>query len=82
VQLEGVAEKAVGEELLRVQAAYFAVWCDGPVRMNWSAIAYIVVRTRWLRYSDSDQGPPLIWKTKLKSSIDGIALFEHDKGIH
>ncbi len=60
VQLEGEAFEPVGADLKRCQAAYFAVWPDGPARMNWPGIAYFIVRPRWLRYSDFDQSPPLI----------------------
>jgi hypothetical protein len=33
---------------------------DGAARMSWSDIAYLVVRLRWIRYSDSNQIPPAI----------------------
>ena len=60
VQFEGVAIEPEGTELERVQEAYFAVWPDGPARILWPAIAYFVVRPRWIRFSDFDQTPPLI----------------------
>lgn len=72
VQFEGVAEEPVEKELLRLQAVYFAVWPDGPARMNWPGIAYIVVRPKWLRYSDFNQGPPLVWETKFQSAFDYV----------
>jgi len=34
---------------------YFSVWPDA-----WPDIAYLVVRPRWIRYSDYDQIPPVI----------------------
>ena len=60
VQFEGLATEPVGDELRRYQQAYFAVWPDGPARMNWPGITYLVVRPRWIRFSDFDQRPPLI----------------------
>ncbi len=60
IQFEGIAFEPTGVELEKYQATYFAVWPDGPTRMNWPGIAYLVVRPRWIRYSDYDQQPPLI----------------------
>jgi hypothetical protein len=60
VQLEGVAFEPAGAELKLYQDVYFAVWIDGPARMNWPGIAYFVVRPKWVRYSDFDHSPPLI----------------------
>jgi general stress protein 26 len=62
VQFEGIAEEPIGDDLLRYQAAYFAVWPDGPARMRWPNLTYLVVHPRWLRYSDYDQSPPFIWE--------------------
>jgi len=62
LQLEGVAEEPVGDDLLRLQATYFDAWPDGPARMRWPEIAYFVVRPRWLRYSDYEQSPPFLWE--------------------
>jgi pyridoxine/pyridoxamine 5'-phosphate oxidase len=60
VQFEGVAIEPSGAELRRYQEAYFAVWPDGPARMNWPGMTYFVVQPRWIRYSDFDQSPRLI----------------------
>jgi hypothetical protein len=60
VQFEGRAEEPTGAELKRCQEAYFAVWPDGPARLNWPGIAYFIVRPRWIRYCDFDQSPPQI----------------------
>jgi pyridoxine/pyridoxamine 5'-phosphate oxidase len=60
VQFEGVAVEPSGAELRRYQEAYFAVWTDGPARMNWPGMTYFVVQPRWVRYSDFDQRPRLI----------------------
>ncbi len=60
VQFEGIAEEPKGSDLKRCLELYFAVWPDGPLRMNWPGLTYFVVRPRWIRYSDFDQRPPLI----------------------
>ena len=60
VQFEGVAVELKGQELKHYQDAYFAVWPDGPARMNWPGITYFAVRPKWIRYSDYDRNPPLI----------------------
>jgi hypothetical protein len=60
VQLEGVATEPKGPDLKRYQEMYFSVWPDGPARMSWPDIANLVVRPRWIRYSDYDQVPPVI----------------------
>jgi pyridoxine/pyridoxamine 5'-phosphate oxidase len=60
VQYEGEAEELAPPELERYQQRYFEVWTDGPARMSWPGIVYFVVRPRWIRYSDFDQGPPVI----------------------
>jgi hypothetical protein len=60
VQLEGLALEPKGDELRRSQEIYFSVWTDGPARVSWPGITWLVVRPRWVRYSDFDQSPPLI----------------------
>lgn len=60
LQFEGTAFEPRGPELERYQQAYFAALPDGPARMDWPHIAWLVVRPRWLRFSDYDQAPPLI----------------------
>jgi hypothetical protein len=60
VQLEGIAIEPTGSDLESYQAVYFSVWEDGPARMNWPHLTYIVVKPHWIRYSDFDQNPPLI----------------------
>ncbi len=44
VQFEGIAVEAKGAELERCLKAYFAVWTDGPARMNWPGITHFVVK--------------------------------------
>jgi|SRR5208283_285124 len=60
VQYEGEAMEPHGAELQRCQEVYFRVWPDGPKRLAWPGIVYILVRPKWIRYSDFDQNPPLI----------------------
>jgi hypothetical protein len=60
VQFEGVAVEPEGDERVRVQQAYFAVWTDGPSRLSWPGLTHFCVKPRWLRFSDFDQRPPLI----------------------
>jgi len=60
VQYEGVATEPKGTELERFQEAYFAVWPECLAHLSWPGITYFVVTPRWIRYSDYDQGPPLI----------------------
>lgn len=60
VQYEGIASELRADELKRLQGIYFAAWPDGPARMKWPAIAYFVVRPRWIRYSDFERNPALI----------------------
>ena len=60
VQYEGKAEELSGPVLEHYQKIYFRAWPDGPARLSWPGIVYILVRPRWIRYSDFDQNPPLI----------------------
>jgi pyridoxine/pyridoxamine 5'-phosphate oxidase len=60
VQFEGEAFLPKSEELDRYKKIYFAAWPDGPARQSWPGMTYFVVRPRWIRYSDFDQGPPMI----------------------
>lgn len=60
LQYEGTAFEPRPPELERYQQIYFAAWPDGPERMTWPHIAWLVVRPRWIRFSDYAQSPPLI----------------------
>jgi hypothetical protein len=60
VQLSGVADEPVGDDLVRCKQLYFARFADGPSREAWKGITYFRVRPTWLRYSDYGQDPPLI----------------------
>jgi hypothetical protein len=60
VQYEGHAWLPTGSELDRYRQIYFATWPDGPLRLSWKGLVHFVVKPSWLRYSDFNQGPPLI----------------------
>lgn len=60
VQYEGNATELGGSEMVRLQETYFAAWPECRGHLAWPGIVYIVVRPRWIRYSDFDQKPPLI----------------------
>ena len=47
-------------ELRRLQAAYFAVFPDGPARQAWPGLIYVRVRPTWIRFSDFGLDPPRI----------------------
>jgi hypothetical protein len=59
-QLDGIACEPEGAERDRYRKIYFETWPDGRDRLNWSGLTHIVIRPRWIRYSDFDQRPPLI----------------------
>lgn len=69
VQFEGIATEPKGPDLKRYQEMYFAVWPDGPARMNWPGMTYFVIRPRWIRYSDFDQRPPIIEETRFSDPL-------------
>ncbi len=56
VQYEGVAEELKSPELERYLEIYFKAFPDGPARMKWPGIVYFVVRPRWIRYSNFNEG--------------------------
>jgi pyridoxine/pyridoxamine 5'-phosphate oxidase len=57
LQIEGMARRPVGDDLARAKAAYFGEWPDGRARENWPNIAYVVVRPKWIRYSNYSGAP-------------------------
>jgi hypothetical protein len=59
-QLDGVAEEPAGAERDRYREIYFETWPDGRDRLSWSGLTHIVIRPKWIRYSDFDQRPPQI----------------------
>jgi pyridoxine/pyridoxamine 5'-phosphate oxidase len=64
LQIEGIARRPVGEDLASAKAAYFREWPDGRARENWPNIAYVVVRPKWIRYSNYS-GAPVVEEFKL-----------------
>ena len=57
LQIEGVARRPVGDDLASAKAAYFREWPDGRARETWPNIAYVVVRPKWIRYSNYSGAP-------------------------
>jgi pyridoxine/pyridoxamine 5'-phosphate oxidase len=57
LQIEGVARRPIGDDLASAKAAYFREWPDGRARENWPNIAYVVVRPKWMRYSNYSGAP-------------------------
>jgi general stress protein 26 len=60
VQFEGIADEPSGIELERVKQAYYGAYPDGPSRLNWPGLIYVLVRPTWIRYSDYNKNPPQI----------------------
>ena len=58
LQIEGPARRPVGDDLASAKAAYFRQWPDGRARENWPNIAYVVVKPKWIRYSNFAAAPP------------------------
>ena len=65
LQIEGVARRPVGNDLASAKAAYFGEWPDGRARENWPNIAYVVVKPKWIRYSNYAAGPPVVEEFRL-----------------
>jgi len=65
LQIEGPARRPVGDDLANAKAAYFAEWPDGRAREAWPDIAYVVVKPKWIRYSNYAAGPPVIEEFRL-----------------
>ena len=65
LQIEGVARRAVGDDLASAKAAYFEAWPDGRGREAWPDIAYVVVKPAWIRYSSYAGGPPVVEEFRL-----------------
>jgi len=62
VQIEGVADFPVGDELDRLRECYFVAYPDGRERLTWPGITHVRVRATWVRYSDFTQDPPRIFE--------------------
>ena len=59
LQIEGLARRPTGDDLASAKTAYFREWPDGRARENWPNIAYVVVRPKWIRYSNYS-GVPVV----------------------
>jgi len=59
-QIDGIADEPSGDELERLKHVYYDVYPDGPSRLSWPGLIYVRVRPTWIRFSDYNQGPPLI----------------------
>jgi len=62
-QYEGSAFFPGGEELQHYLKTYFSAWPECIAHQNWTGIAYVIVRPRWIRYSDYSSNPPRIEET-------------------
>ena len=60
VQLEGRARRISSIALGPYHEVYFRKFPEGPARLRWEGIAYLVIAPRWLRYSDYNHSPPQI----------------------
>ena len=67
LQIEGPARRPAGDDLKNAKAAYFGVWPDGRARESWPDIAYVVVKPKWVRYSNYAAGPPIVEEFTLPS---------------
>ena len=65
LQIEGLARRPVGDDLASAKAAYFRQWPDGRAREAWPDIAYVVVKPKWIRYSNYAAGPPVVEEFRL-----------------
>ena len=65
LQIEGPARRPVGEDLANAKTAYFHEWPDGRAREAWPDIAYVVVKPKWIRYSNYGAGPPIVEEFRL-----------------
>ena len=60
LQIEGIARRPIGDDLASAKSAYFREWPDGRARESWPDIAYVVVKPKWIRYSNYAAGPPVV----------------------
>jgi pyridoxine/pyridoxamine 5'-phosphate oxidase len=65
LQIEGPARRPVGDDLASAKAAYFREWPDGRARESWPNIDYVVVKPKWIRYSNYGAGPPIVEEFRL-----------------
>jgi pyridoxine/pyridoxamine 5'-phosphate oxidase len=65
LQIEGEGRRPVGDDLASAKSAYFREWPDGRAREAWPDIAYVVVKPKWIRYSNYAGGPPVVEEFRL-----------------
>ena len=65
LQIEGLARRPIGDDLASAKTAYFREWPDGRAREAWPDIAYVVVKPKWIRYSNYAVGPPVVEEFRL-----------------
>ena len=58
LQIEGDVDFPVGEDLERIKLAYYAVFPDGPSRLDWPELVYVRMTPRWARFADYLAEPP------------------------
>ncbi|MBL8229907.1 MAG: pyridoxamine 5'-phosphate oxidase family protein [Bryobacterales bacterium] len=68
VQIDGVAREIDESEWPAYQAVYFRAFPDGPSRVSWDGLTYIVIQPRWCRLSDFSSDPPRIDEADLADS--------------
>jgi len=51
-QYEGIASEPDGAERERYREIYFETWPDGRDRLSWAGITHVVIRPKWIRYSN------------------------------
>jgi general stress protein 26 len=66
LQLEGVVDVPVGEDLQRVKRTYLSVFPDGRERESLPDITYLRVRPDWIRFSDYTVEPPSIVERRVR----------------
>ena len=67
LQLDGAAYEPQGDELPRYREIYFSAWPDGRERLDWPDLTHLVIRPSWIRYSDYDASPPIIYETQIRA---------------
>ncbi len=60
LQIEGVIDFPVGEDLERIKLAYYGVFADGPSRLDWPELVYVRLTPTWARFADYLAEPPRI----------------------
>ncbi|MDQ2711384.1 MAG: pyridoxamine 5'-phosphate oxidase family protein [Acidobacteriota bacterium] len=56
VQYEGLAREIAGPADEHYKEVYFNRWPECREHQNWAGIAYFVIRPKWIRYSEFNEG--------------------------